>query len=152
MSIYVDGSAARQLETEPVRKELTEREKAELRRKRAAAVRREQRQQRKQTIMKVLVTAPIAMILIGMVLITLNGTIKSNELMDEISSLESEYSELQAQNDSKEYDINRSVDLGTVVQVATEELGMVRSSAGQIITYKTSESEYIQQMAEIPAN
>ena len=49
-------------------------------------------------------------------------------------------------------DLNSAVDLNYVVQVATTELGMVRSTSGQIRTYDSSESEYVQQVAEIPTN
>ena len=68
----------------------------------------------------------------------------------DISDLESSISELKSQNDSKEYDLNCSVDLNYIVQVATGEMGMVRSSSGQIRTYNSSASEYVQQVAEIP--
>ena len=72
------------------------------------------------------------------------------QLQNEISSLESERAAMQEVNDSKEYDIESSVNLDEVIKVATEELGMVRSSASQIITYETQDNEYVQQKAEIP--
>ena len=75
---------------------------------------------------------------------------KNSDLNTDISRLETEWEELKSQNDSKEYDMNVSVDLNYVVQVATQELGMVRSNAGQIRTYDSSDSEYLKQLAEIP--
>ncbi len=82
--------------------------------------------------------------------ITLALSVKRVDLGTKISRLENELSELQEQNDSKEYEINSTVDLDYVVQVATGQLGMVRSGIGQIQTYDSNDSEYTQQLAKIP--
>lgn len=70
------------------------------------------------------------------------------QLKNQIRGLENSYDELKTQNDSKEFDINNFVDLNAVKRIATEELGMVRSSADQIVYYQNNNSEYIQQVAD----
>ncbi len=89
-------------------------------------------------------------VLVALVVISLSLTVKRNDLNTKIGQLESQVQELREQNDSKEYDINSTVDLDYVVQVATGQLGMVRSGIGQIQTYNSDNSEYTQQLAEIP--
>ena len=89
-------------------------------------------------------------VLVALCVVMLSMVVKNSDLNTQISDLETEWEELRSQNDSKEYDMNVSVDLNYVVKVATEELGMVRSTAGQIHTYDSSDAEYIKQLAEIP--
>ena len=89
-------------------------------------------------------------VLVALCVVMLSMVVKNSDLNTEISNLEVEWEDLKSRNDSKEYDINASVDLDYIVQVATQELGMVRNTAGQIRTYDSSDSEYIKQLAEIP--
>lgn len=74
-----------------------------------------------------------------------NGT-----LSDDVYDLEKQIEELTVFNDAREYEINASVDLNEVIRVATEELGMVRSSQAQVVTYSVKNSEYLQQVAAVP--
>ena len=89
-------------------------------------------------------------VLVALCVVMLSLIVKNNDLSAEISRIESEWEELKSQNDSKEYDMNTSVDLNHVVEVATKELGMVRSTTGQIRTYDSADTEYVKQLAEIP--
>lgn len=152
MSIYVDGNAARKIEEIPRQHPLDEEERARRRRKAQAQAKREQALQRQRSLIRAAAVMVIASVSLFLVISLLNGSVKSNTLMTEISSLEKEYNTIASQNDSKEYDINRSVDLNTIIKTATEEYGMVRGSVDQIITYRADDSEYIQQLAEIPRN
>lgn len=153
MNIYVDGNAARQLEEEvPKRLRLDDDERERRRRKAAAQAKREAAVRRQNGFIRAAVGLMIATVSLFLVISLLNGSVKSNALMTEIRSLESEYNTIVSQNDSKEYDINRAVDLNTIITTATEEYGMVRGNVDQIITYRTDDSEYIQQIAEIPRN
>lgn len=101
-------------------------------------------------MISVFLTGIAVVLLVALCLTMLTIAGENNGLKTEISKLESQVSELKSQNDSRQYDLNSAVDLNYVVQVATTELGMVRSTSGQIRTYSTAESEYIQQVAEIP--
>ncbi len=154
-NLYIDGNNAVVPEEMPAYSEPSqinfesERRKINARKKKAELRKRRLRQIRARRIVAAscLIGAALAMWLI-----VLNCMITNNTLTSEISELESELSELTAQNDSREYDIDSSVDINEVIQVATEELGMVRSSAGQVITYETSDTEYIQQLAQVPVD
>ncbi len=91
-----------------------------------------------------------AAIIIGALTLTVGTISRTNTLNNEISDINIEINEMRALNDSREYAIDSSIDLNYVSQTAANELGMVRSSAGQIVTYEVQNSEYIQQVAEIP--
>ena len=152
MNIYVDGNAARQLEEMPRRLYIDEDERERKRRKARALEKREAAVRRQNSFIRAAAGMMIASVMLFLVILLLNGSVKSNALMTEIGALEKEYNTIVSQNDSKEYDINRSVDLNTVIRTATEEYGMVRGNVDQIITYRADDSEYIQQLAEIPKN
>lgn len=151
MGIYVDGSAARQLEEDLTKRQRADEEELARRRRRAKA-RAEQKKQaaaRQAGLIRGTLIMAVTAVILFLVISLLNGTVKSNALMTEISDLESQYNTLVTQNDSKEYDINRSVDLNYIISMA-ESYGMERGSADKIITYRTDDSEYIQQIAELP--
>lgn len=152
MSIYVDGNAARKLEEEPlVRERISQEERERRRRKAQAQAKRERAVQRQRSLIRAAAVMMVASVSLFLVISLLNGSVKSNALMTEISQLEREYNTIASQNDAKEYDINRSVDLSTIIATA-ESYGMERGNVDQIITYRTDDSEYIQQIAEIPRN
>ena len=152
MSIYVDGNAARQIE-EPPKKQRTDEEARKRRAEKARAdARREQSLRRQQGLIRATVIMAVTAAVLILAVTLLNGTVRSNSLTTEIRDLESRYNTIVSQNDSKEYDIDRAVDLNTIIKTATEEYGMVRGSVDQIITYRTDDSEYIQQLAELPQN
>lgn len=139
--IYVEGDATRQDFVIPVKAA-----KSNARKKAAQKILKQQ-----ERIRKGAVYASIG-ILVALIVVSLSMTVKRNDLNTKIGQLESQVEELREQNDSKEYEINSSVDLDYVVQVATGQLGMVRSGIGQIKTYNSDDSEYTQQLAEIPTN
>ena len=142
--IFADGNTIRLAnEAEPVRIRLP-RERTERQRQASRKVSRQKR------MISVFLTGIAAVLLVALCITMLTIAGENNGLKTEISRLESQVSELKSQNDSRQYDLNSAVDLNYVVKVATEELGMIRSTSGQIRTYSTAESEYIQQVAEIP--
>ena len=147
MSIYVDGNTVRKSEPgyEDDRRAEENSRRAAIRARQARKVEAQKRRVRTAAgVFAVVMVLAVAMLM-------LSAVVKNNSLSTEISRVESELAELKAQNDSREYDINRSVNMNTVIKVA-EELGMVRGNASQIITYENSDSEYIQQVAAIPQN
>ena len=142
--IFADGNTVRLAnEAEPVRIRLP-RERTERQRQASRKVSRQKK------MISVFLTGIAAVLLVALCITMLTIAGENNGLKTEISRLESQVSELKSQNDSRQYDLNSAVDLNYVVKVATEELGMIRSTSGQIRTYSTAESEYIQQVAEIP--
>ena len=144
--IFAEGyTVRREVEPEVVRirlpKERTERQKQ---------VTRKVSRQKKMINFFLIGVAAVLLVALCVAMLGIAG--ENNGLKREINVLEAQVSELKSQNDSRQYDLNSAVDLNYVVQVATTELGMVRSTAGQIRTYDSSESEYVQQVAEIPTN
>lgn len=67
-----------------------------------------------------------------------------------IESLKTDLEELKTDNDSMEILLSSYTDLEYIEQVATEELGMVYPSDGQIIYYEKTESGYVRQYEDIP--
>ena len=72
-------------------------------------------------------------------------------LADEVLEKENELDQLTVANDAREYEIGNSVDLNYIIDVATNELGMVRSNLSQVVTFKTRDTEYLQQVARVPS-
>lgn len=137
--IYVEGNAACQEFVIPVRPKRYD----------ARRLAKEQLLKQQEKIRRVSIYIAVGLFVVLLVF-SLISSVKRNDLNTEIGKLESQVQELREQNDSKEYEINSAVDLNYIVQVATGELGMVRSGIGQIKTYNSDDSEYTQQLAEIP--
>lgn len=151
-SMYVDGNTVIEIEKEEhagkVRREKTiEEQKLEglKQRKRALAMRRN------RAMVYAAAAAGGVVVAVIMVLL-LCSVITYNTLTNEIESLTSELDTLTLQNDSTEYDIDSSVDLNNIIETATEELGMVRSTSSVVVTYSDADSEYVNKVAEIPDN
>lgn len=70
--------------------------------------------------------------------------------MNTIEERELELEELKADNDLMEARIRTHTDLDYIYQVATQELGMVSPSEGQVRYYEKTESEYVRQYESIP--
>lgn len=149
-SIYISGNTAIEIEKEePVRKV---RRVKTIKEQREEGLRRQakKRAERQRALVRNALVVFGAAAFLNVVVLLLGSVITYNSLTKEISTLSSELDALTLQNDSIEYDIDSSVDLNTIIDTATNELGMVRSSSAQIITYSDSESEYIEQVAAIP--
>lgn len=141
---YIGDNLARTLDDPDAHRKLRKRNA------RMAKLKAQKAAERKEKIIRSFAAAAAGVVVIGFCVMLLSTISKNNELTTQINRLENQIGELTVLNDSKEYDIDASVDLDYVIQVATQELGMVRSSASQIITYETQNSEYVQQVAEIP--
>lgn len=92
------------------------------------------------------------------VCITLVGCVKYLTLQAEIterikniSSLESELSDLKSDNDETYNRINASVDLDEIKKIAMDQLGMVYASKDQVKMYDNQDSDYVRQYEDIPA-
>lgn len=144
MNHYMGDNLARTLDNpEKHRKIRNKRKQLEMLKARRAA-------ERKEKIIRGIAAGVAGAIVVCFSVVLLSTISKNHELATQINRLEYQIEELRVLNDSKEYDIDASVDLDYVIQVATQELGMIRSSSSQIITYETQNSEYVQQLAEIP--
>ena len=141
---FIGDNLARRLE-DPTRQR-----KLRARQERLAKLKAQKAAERKEKVIRTVAAVAAGVVVIGFCVMLLSTISKNNALTTQINRLEYQIEELTVLNDSREYDIEASVDLDYVIQVATQELGMVRSSASQIITYETQNSEYVQQVAEIP--
>jgi cell division protein FtsL len=67
-----------------------------------------------------------------------------------IASLESQYTDLKAENDAAMVRLDSSLDLDYIYKVATEELGMIYAGKEQVVLYDSVENGYVKQFSNIP--
>ncbi len=140
---YVRGSAAakpdirRELEREP--------------RKRLSNTARKNREKAWHMSPGYVLFLSLALIATGWILINyikLQSDITNS--IKQISSLESELNDLKQANDEAYNRITGSVDLEEIRRIAIQELGMTYAQEGQIITFKSENSDYVKQISSIP--
>lgn len=70
--------------------------------------------------------------------------------MKKIASLESQVTDLKADNDEAYKRINTAVDLDAIKEKAINELGMFYATQDQIVYYSVDKTDYMNQYNEIP--
>lgn len=80
--------------------------------------------------------------------LNLQTAVKNNA--SEIAQLEAQYNSLKNTNDTTEEEINAGINLDDIFNTAVNDLGMTYPNKGQVITYDSSESEYVKQYHPIP--
>lgn len=149
--LYISGNTAIEIETGKEEKESARRRRIiQEQRVEGLKIQKQQRAEKKARALRSAVIVSASAVVLGILVLLLSSVITYNSLTSEIESLTEELDTLTLQNDSVEYDIDSSVDLSYIIETATEELGMVRSSYSQVVTYSDSDSEYVNQIAEIP--
>ncbi len=152
---YIEGNTVRWTEAEPdyrkVRKERIEREKEEQRRRNRRAVRRNQEKalRMSQSYVVFLTMAVTVFGIFSGAYIRLQSDITAR--MKAISSLESQITDLRADNDEAEKRISMSIDINSIRERAINELGMSYAKESQIIYYSVGDDDYMNQYEEIPA-
>ncbi|MEG0806448.1 MAG: hypothetical protein RSI06_08580, partial [Lachnospiraceae bacterium] len=73
-----------------------------------------------------------------------------NERMEHINTLENQLVDLQADNDTAFKRLQTSVNLNQIRKTAAKKLGMVYPKEEQIIYYEVENSDYMEQVEEIP--
>ncbi len=96
-----------------------------------------------------LFAAACAVVILCMKYINLNSEISKTN--DSIIAMEKSIETLRAQNDAIEYEINSSIDMDTIINTATQELGMVQVTEDTIRFYRSTEGEYMRQFNDVPA-
>ena len=149
--VYVDGNTVRRMEAAPdYRREREEQKRQEERmRKQRVASRNQERvahMNRGYVAFLAFATALIA----GAAAMYVNLQSSINVHMKTISALESQVSDLRADNDATEKRIEASVDITDVKSTAVNELGMVYAGADQIIHYTIEKEDYMNQYEDIP--
>lgn len=151
---YTAGSAARQLEAAPdyrqVRKSRQEKEREEelRRRQRAARRNREKELRMSRSYVMFLTMAVIVFGVFTGTYIKIQSDVTAR--MKKISNLESQISDLKADNDEAYKRISTNVDLEQVKATAINELGMFYATEDQIIYYTIENDDYMNQYSDIP--
>ena len=150
---YVNGSTVRQLEALPARKEGIDRRKVQeeqqKRRRRNAA-----RRNRERTLYMSKGYVAFLTVCVGIVAFAAVSLIQIQsqvtQRMEHIAALESQLTDLKADNDARYKEIVTAVDLEYIKDVAMNELGMQYATEDQIIYYSVENNNFMDQYSDIP--
>lgn len=150
----VDGNTVRRVEAEPdYRRQQRERQEKEerenLKRRRRAAARNREKELRMSKSYVVFLTMAVTVfgVFCGSY-IKLQSDVTAR--MKAIAKLESQITDLKADNDEAYKRINTTVDLDGIRNTAINELGMFYATEDQIVYYSVDRSDYMNQYTEIP--
>ena len=149
--VYVDGNTVRRMEAAPdYRREREEQKRQEERmRKQRVASRNQERVAHMNFGYVAFLTLATALIAEAAAMyVNLQSSI--NVHMKTISALESQVSDLRADNDATEKRIEASVNIADIKDAAVNELGMVYAGADQIVHYTIEKEDYMNQYEDIP--
>lgn len=143
----IDGNAARKLQVVPEYQEVDRPDQRQ-------QTRRETQRRRKinsgMDIVSMLVLTFAIAVTVYTCLEYLSVQSRISQMDKEIVQLESELIKLQNENSSALSEIDSSLDLDYIYEVATKELGMVYPNDNQVITYESTLSDYVRQYKDIP--
>ena len=155
---YIDGNVARQYHTysqpdedkEWLREIYRDRERENAREERARQSRvRRLEHSRSMSFASFAVLAVAVLVMLYLCVGYIQAKSAVTSLNKEIVTTETEYNELKAKNDSNQKEIESSVNLQKIYNIATKDLGMVFANDNQIITYDNNESAYVRQYNDI---
>lgn len=149
---YINGNTVRELEA-PVRPERRSREEIEQVRHRKnrknAARRNRQRAMEMSPGYVMFLTAGVLVIAMAAVsFVNLQSQITNR--MRNIANLESQVTDLRADNDARYKNVTTSVDLNHVKDVAINKLGMDYPKEDQVVYYTIENNNYMDQYSDIP--
>lgn len=156
---YVEGSAVRKMEAAPStsnyieerRRKREEQERIEeLEREKRIA--RQNQEKARRASRRYVAFLTLGVVIFGMfagMYITIQSDITAR--MKTISKLESQISNLKAENDEAFKRISTAVDLDAIKDTAINELGMFYATSDQIVYYTVDNDDYMNQYIEIPA-
>lgn len=149
---FVNGSTVRQLEAQPVRKKVDRRkiqEQQQKKRRRNAARRNRERALHMSRGYVAFLTACVAVVAFAAVsLVQIQSQV--TQRMENIAALESQITDLKADNDARYKEIVTSVDLDYIKDVAINELGMQYATEDQIVYYSVENNNFMDQYSDIP--
>ena len=150
---YVNGSTVRKINAEPVSRERIDRTKIEeqqqKKRRRNAARRNRARalhMGRGYVAFLTLCVGVIAFAAVALVQIQSQVT----QRMEHIAALESQITDLKADNDARYKEIVTSVDLDYIKEVAINDLGMKYAAEDQIVYFSVENDNFMDQYSDIP--
>ncbi len=141
---YIEGSAVRQLNAEPVRREydIPQTQVRPVRKYKVKPV------PMNMGYIAVMVIAIVAVCAVLMSYVKLQSDITNH--VTNISELESQLNELKLSNDETYTKIMSSVDLEEIKRIAVNELGMKYAKEGQVVEYTGEGNDYVRQYSDIP--
>ena len=150
---FVNGSTVRQLEAQPVRRERIDRtkileEQKKKRRRNAARRNRERALHMSRGYVAFLTLCVGVVAFAGVALVQMQSEV--TQRMKHIASLESQITDLKANNDARYKEIVTSVDLDYIKDVAMNELGMQYATEDQIVYYTVENNNFMDQYSDIP--
>ena len=150
---YVNGSTVRQLEAQPVRRERIDRtkiqEEQKKKRRRNAARRNRERALHMSRGYVAFLSLCVAVVAFAAVALVQTQS-QVTQRMEHIAALESQITDLKADNDARYKEIITSVDLDYIKDVAINELGMQYAAEDQIIYYSVESDNFMDQYSDIP--
>ena len=150
---YVNGSTVRKINAEPVRRERIDRTKIEeqqqKKRRRNAARRNRERALHMSRGYVAFLTRCVGVIAFAAVaLVQIQSQV--TQRMEHIAALESQITDLKADNDARYKEIVTSVDLDYIKEVAINDLGMQYAAEDQIVYYSVENDNFMDQYSDIP--
>ncbi len=142
---YIEGNTARQVQALP--RERQKREQPSV--SKATRKNRERAQSMSMVFVLFLGVVSVAVLYTCVQFLQLKSQITGS--IQNIAGLESEYSQLKADNDAYESQLNASVDLEQVKEAAMGRLGMRYPADNQVITYQMPKGSYVRQYQEVPS-
>lgn len=141
---YIEGSAARKLQTAPVRQKY---EKPVYQTRSALRTRVKAVPMNKGYIG---VAAVAFMIVCGVLMAYVNLQSDITSHITTISKLESQLNEMKLANDETYTKIMSSIDLEEIKRIAVNELGMKYAKEGQVVEYAGEGNDYVRQYGALP--
>lgn len=148
---YIEGNAARKLNTVPQREVRPNRQPApEGERKTNARVERNAQRAKAFDLRYTMALVVATVFLFGACVNMLSLQADITEQRRQIALLESNLNELKDTNNETSKRLDSSVDLTKVYDFATQELGMVYPGNDQVVSYKASNPDYVKQFKDVP--
>ena len=152
-SYYVNGSTVRQMGAQPVRRERIDRRQEEInrqkKRRQNAARRNRERALHMNRGYVAFLTVCVGIVAFAAVsLIQIQSQV--TQRMENIAALQSQITDMKADNDARYKEIVTSVDLEHIKDVAINELGMQYATEEQIITFSVENDNFMDQYSDIP--
>ncbi len=151
---YVNGSTVRELDTQPVRKPVRpdrrkiEEEQRRKSRRNAARRNRERALYMSKGYVMFLSACVVVVAFAAVNLIQMQSQV--SQRMKNIAALESQITDLKADNDARYKEIVTSVDLEYIKDVAINQLGMKYATKDQIIYFDVENGNFMDQYGDIP--
>lgn len=155
---YMDGNAARKYQTysqpdddkEWLREIYRDRDLENAREERARKSRvRRLEHSRSMNFASFAVLAAAVMVMLYLSAGYIQAKSAVTNLNKKVVTKETEYNDLKAKNDSNLKEIESSINLQNIYNIATKDLGMVFANNNQIVTYDNNESAYVRQYDDI---